>query len=136
MVIDKKYSHIKADNTHCWYCKREYATSVCLFERPKAPLQRTVDHIFPKGGGGRNSHLNKIGCCSDCNKLKGGKTLDEFISYLSAETKGHQMSKLFPIIIQRCWKLKNKFRAERVVHHVNVIKGRKKRGFHYLNRAK
>jgi len=114
MKIDSKYHY--STGTHCWYCKREYSTTRCLYNRPGAPLEKTVDHIIPRSGGGNNTSRNKISCCNDCNALKGNKTLLQFIDYLDILLlKGSGYCNMYPllkIITNSTWKLNNKIKIE------------------------
>jgi hypothetical protein len=111
MVIDNKYSHRKEEGTHCWYCNREYSTSKSLYARPGTQLIRTVEHIVPFGSGGKNIARNKIGACNDCNTLKKSSSIMGFINVIKQlqAKRLHPMLKLFPTMINRCWKLYNKY---------------------------
>jgi 5-methylcytosine-specific restriction endonuclease McrA len=43
-------------------------------------LQRaatTVDHVTPRSRGGRNSWLNTVAACGDCDQRKGDRTPTE-----------------------------------------------------------
>ena len=42
----------------------------------------TVDHVIPKFNGGLDTPLNLVGCCKECNELKGNMSKDEFITRL------------------------------------------------------
>lgn len=37
----------------------------------------TIDHVFPRSRGGRDSWENLVACCLKCNNLKGDKTPQE-----------------------------------------------------------
>ena len=45
----------------------------------------TIDHVIPKSKGGKNSWLNLVSCCSDCNLKKGNRTLEEANMTMSHE---------------------------------------------------
>ncbi len=47
----------------------------CIYCGDKRDL--TLDHVFPKCKGGKNSWKNLVTCCSSCNIKKGCKTPDE-----------------------------------------------------------
>lgn len=110
MKIDLKYH--PTSGTHCWYCDREYAISKQVYKRSGIPLLKTGDHIYPKSMGGCNRITNKISCCLDCNVLKGYKTPRRFAEWVSQQISNksvsHSMSKLFPMIMKRAWKIYNK----------------------------
>jgi 5-methylcytosine-specific restriction endonuclease McrA len=53
----------RRDNYECVYC----GSSKTL----------TIDHVIPKSGGGENTWVNLVTCCSHCNKVKGNKTPSE-----------------------------------------------------------
>lgn len=37
----------------------------------------TIDHVFPKSRGGKNTWMNLVTCCSKCNNKKDNKTPEE-----------------------------------------------------------
>lgn len=56
---------------HCFYCGKK------MKERNK-----TIDHIIPIKKGGSNCFSNLTICCSRCNSIKGGYTIQELIDQL------------------------------------------------------
>tara|TARA_Y100000593_G_scaffold63576_1_gene117497 strand:+ start:739 stop:1251 length:513 start_codon:yes stop_codon:yes gene_type:complete len=54
------------DNNQCQYCARQHE-----------PSNLTLDHIYPKSRGGKNTWLNLVTACKKCNQRKGNKTLAE-----------------------------------------------------------
>lgn len=52
----------------CFYCGRD-----------DEPL--TIEHLVPLSRGGDHSISNIVLACMDCNRSKGAKTVDEFITY-------------------------------------------------------
>jgi 5-methylcytosine-specific restriction endonuclease McrA len=50
----------------CWYC-----------EDFMPYIRINVEHIIPRSGGGTNQKSNLVLSCSNCNKRKGSKLLDE-----------------------------------------------------------
>jgi 5-methylcytosine-specific restriction endonuclease McrA len=56
---------------HCFYCGKK------MKERNK-----TIDHIVPIKKGGSNCFSNLAICCSRCNSIKGGYTIQELIDQL------------------------------------------------------
>ncbi len=75
MVYDKfprntvrfnKKNVIARDKNRCQYCGKRFPSS-----------ELSLDHIFPKSRGGKNSWTNIVTACHKCNKNKGGKTPQE-----------------------------------------------------------
>jgi len=62
-VILSKENIFKRDNFTCAYCGRF--------------RDLTVDHIFPKSKGGKDSWDNLISACQKCNSKKGDRTLEQ-----------------------------------------------------------
>ena len=61
----------------CYYCNN----SKLKLKSNKRHEQATVDHIIPRSGGGEEfSASNFVVCCSNCNKKKSSKTVEEFIN--------------------------------------------------------
>ena len=54
---------IKRDKGRCAYCGKAGAT--------------TVDHVFPKSRGGKNTWENLVACCMECNNSKDDRTPEE-----------------------------------------------------------
>lgn len=62
----RKLIYAKTGN-RCYYCGWELSLK-----------NRTVDHVHPVSKKGNSDFENLVPCCSDCNKRKGFKTLEEF----------------------------------------------------------
>lgn len=54
------------DKNTCQYCTKVFATE-----------QLTVDHVFPKSRGGKNTWTNLVASCKKCNQKKGCRTPEE-----------------------------------------------------------
>lgn len=54
------------DNYSCVYC-----------EKPLAQDELSVDHVYPKSRGGKETWENLVTSCKICNCLKGDKTPEE-----------------------------------------------------------
>jgi len=54
------------DDYTCQYCGEKF-----LFE------DLTLDHVFPKSRGGKNSWENIVTCCKHCNTIKADRTPEE-----------------------------------------------------------
>lgn len=54
------------DRHRCQYCGIKFSPSVL-----------TLDHVFPKSRGGRETFENLVACCGPCNRKKGDKLLEE-----------------------------------------------------------
>jgi 5-methylcytosine-specific restriction endonuclease McrA len=54
----------RRDNYTCQYCGRQ-------------SKDLTVDHIVPRHHGGQHNWENLVSACPDCNRRKGGRTLQE-----------------------------------------------------------
>jgi len=54
------------DRHRCQYCGQRFT-----------PSALTLDHIFPKSRGGRETFENLVACCGPCNRKKGDKLLEE-----------------------------------------------------------
>lgn len=56
--------------------------SKCYFCRTPITIDTIeIDHLTPLSRGGTNDYFNLAGCCSPCNKAKGGRTKDEFLQW-------------------------------------------------------
>ena len=53
-----------------------------------------IDHIIPKCRGGKDIPANKQITCMLCNRLKGGLTHEEFLTYMDYITKLYKMRRL------------------------------------------
>jgi 5-methylcytosine-specific restriction endonuclease McrA len=51
------------DENRCQYCGRKYITS-----------ELSIDHVIPLSMGGGTTWENVVCACTECNKLKGGRT--------------------------------------------------------------
>lgn len=99
--------------THCWFCDRQFGVDKCVMSHSGQPLRRTREHIIPKALIIYGYPKNYIASCIDCNGIKASKTSRGFaekIQRLMVEYKngGHQMTRFFPIMKDRAWKLYNK----------------------------
>lgn len=63
-IILNRKNVIKRDNYECQYCG-------------STDLPLTVDHIFPKNRGGKDTWENLTCACPDCNSRKGNRTPEE-----------------------------------------------------------
>jgi len=54
------------DKNMCLYCGEVFPTS-----------KLTMDHVYPRSRGGKNTWENLVTCCMPCNKHKGDKLLSE-----------------------------------------------------------
>ena len=57
------------------FIRDEYHCQYCGFEVTKKTA--SIDHIIPKSKGGKNSFLNTVCACKDCNSKKSNKLLHE-----------------------------------------------------------
>jgi len=53
---------LRRDNHRCAYCGRS---------------ANTIDHVFPRSRGGKDTWENLVACCLKCNNAKSDKTLTE-----------------------------------------------------------
>lgn len=107
MIHEAKYKH--STSTHCYYCDREYGKHRSKVQKtPNGLIIKTKDHIIPIAKGGINNVRNYIGCCSDCNHLKGSRTTWEFAEFIESINYKHMMHQYLPLIKKRAWKLYNK----------------------------
>jgi 5-methylcytosine-specific restriction endonuclease McrA len=60
---------LRRDNYTCQYCG-------------KRSIHLTVDHVFPRRLGGRQTWTNLVAACPSCNHRKGGRTLEQAGMYL------------------------------------------------------
>ncbi|NQU83493.1 MAG: HNH endonuclease [Parcubacteria group bacterium] len=65
--IKLRFEVFKRDNFSCQYCGRNV-------QEDKVKI--VVDHIIPKGKGGRNIPSNLVVSCQDCNQGKGDVLLN------------------------------------------------------------
>lgn len=56
----------------CAYCERELT-----FENA------TIDHVTPRSKGGSNHRSNSVLSCETCNRIKAGRTAEEWAEWLS-----------------------------------------------------
>jgi hypothetical protein len=54
------------DGMICQYCGKKCSKD-----------ESTIDHVYPRSRGGKNSWANVVTCCISCNAEKGDKTLEE-----------------------------------------------------------
>jgi 5-methylcytosine-specific restriction endonuclease McrA len=54
------------DENRCQYCGRRRPTS-----------ELSIDHVIPVAKGGGTTWGNVVCCCTECNKLKGGRTPEQ-----------------------------------------------------------
>jgi 5-methylcytosine-specific restriction endonuclease McrA len=52
----------------------------------------TIDHIFPKSRGGKNTFINTVTACFDCNNWKDDRTPGEAVMSLLREPKAPSVS--------------------------------------------
>lgn len=63
----KRLSIYRRDNFHCMYCGKRITDLSKL----------TLDHIYPKSRGGKNTPDNLVTSCKPCNHTKGDRTPEE-----------------------------------------------------------
>jgi 5-methylcytosine-specific restriction endonuclease McrA len=69
---------------------RHLRTEPCVYCGKLLAFEKmTVEHVVPKSRGGRDSSLNKVGCCEPCNRKRGSMPL---LHYL-LERQGHNVRK-------------------------------------------
>ncbi len=82
------------DSNHCQYCGNVFPVE-----------ELTLDHVFPKSRGGKNTWKNLVTCCKKCNQRKGSRTPEESNLYLIEkpyEPKG--LGYRFKSYSQELWK--------------------------------
>ncbi len=62
----------KLSAKECHYCGRDFK----LYPY----LKKTADHIVPRSKGGTDRLDNIVICCRDCNKEKGNKDYQTYVS--------------------------------------------------------
>tara|TARA_A100001011_G_C14321067_1_gene850642 strand:+ start:635 stop:1153 length:519 start_codon:yes stop_codon:yes gene_type:complete len=62
-VVLNRMNILKRDNFVCQYCSRKSNVM-------------TIDHIFPRNKGGKNTWENLVAACVDCNAKKGDNLLE------------------------------------------------------------
>ncbi len=70
-----KQAIFERDNNFCqyWHYKENQK-----YKHKCSPKEKTMDHIFPKSQGGKNSFTNCVCCCRHCNtNIKKGRTPKE-----------------------------------------------------------
>lgn len=63
---------LRRDEYRCQYCGRQIANL-------------TVDHVVPRHRGGQHRWENLVAACPQCNRRKGGRTLEEARMHLLRE---------------------------------------------------
>lgn len=66
-VLYTKNNIYLRDKHTCTYCGQRFDKS-----------HLTIDHIIPKCNGGKDSYMNCITSCKECNAKKGKKSVEEF----------------------------------------------------------
>lgn len=61
------------DQYRCLYCGRPVETI-----NYSAPYAATIDHVIPRGLGGRTRSTNLVTACFQCNHTRGNLTLEEW----------------------------------------------------------
>ena len=110
MIFSEKYNYL--NGTHCWFCDREFGKDRTKTHGISNILIRTKEHIIPKSIIKYGDVRNYIASCSDCNGLKANCNAKQFaikLRGLMKQGKGfNNMCSLFPLMINRAWKLYNK----------------------------
>lgn len=65
----KRFAIYRRDKYTCSYCSMKV--------KPAESGKLTLDHVFPRSRGGRNTPDNLVTCCYKCNHKKGNRTPDE-----------------------------------------------------------
>jgi 5-methylcytosine-specific restriction endonuclease McrA len=66
-VAVNKDNVLRRDNYTCGYCNKKLSSST-----------GTVDHLVPQSRGGKNTWLNVVAACKDCNNNKDNMSVKEF----------------------------------------------------------
>lgn len=69
-------------NYTCQYCFTYLGDKYQMWKERKLTRKRVgleVDHVIPLSKGGKWELTNLVACCTDCNRAKGDKLLDEVI---------------------------------------------------------
>lgn len=78
-IVLKKYVNIPYRNpapTRRNIMKRDnYTCQYCFVELDKCTP--TIDHVLPRGRGGKHEWTNVVACCLKCNRKKGNRTPEE-----------------------------------------------------------
>lgn len=53
----------------CFYCTAPMTSPP--FQRPRTPMQATLEHLIPFCEGGRRGFPNEVAACNGCNNLRG-----------------------------------------------------------------
>lgn len=82
------------DANHCQYCGNVFAVE-----------DLTLDHVFPKSRGGKNTWKNLVTCCKKCNQRKGNRTPEESgIHLIEAPYEPKGLGYRFKSYSQELWK--------------------------------
>lgn len=70
---DRRYLGVilRRDNSECFYCKRAVTSESVV-----------LDHVVAAMEKGNNSHRNIVACCHECNSLKQGAPVEDFLRSL------------------------------------------------------
>ena len=74
ILKDKRLAIYLRDGMTCAYCGSVLEDGITL----------TLDHIIPRSRGGTNKAYNLITSCAKCNKSKGDRQANEFITTVAA----------------------------------------------------
>lgn len=78
MAISKKlrFDVLKRDDFACQYCGRTAEET-----------KMTIDHIISIADGGKDTFVNLVSCCMDCNMGKGSRSVQEMRDKIQIKTE-------------------------------------------------
>ena len=69
---------VRRDGSDCHYCGKKLQTATKAKKLPPHFMQ--IEHIIPQAQGGTDDTENLVGSCKDCNRRKGTKNYNTFVT--------------------------------------------------------
>jgi hypothetical protein len=86
-----KHNILKRDDHKCVYCGSKN--------------ELTLDHVFPKSRGGKNTWENLVACCTKCNSKKNDRTPEEAGMTMLSKPFAPSFSKLIGVTREEIFQL-------------------------------
>lgn len=106
----KKYTVALRDNFTCQYCGKSLI--FMLDQNNDYPdLKVEVDHVKSRSSGGNTSIHNLVTVCSKCNRCKGSRSTEDFLTQLHPQKTAEQIRDIIAQIKKQTYKPTSKHRT-------------------------
>jgi hypothetical protein len=89
--VERQYNRVfERQGGLCFYCERPMINLKTLTQSSRRMYRdnaATWDHVVPRKLGGTNGLSNRVLACGLCNKRKGSKHLDDFLSSVQSQQR-------------------------------------------------